>query len=315
MEAPTGAFGEAGVVLPLGAADQVGQALELVLAHELEHDVAVAAPHRRDHERCRYGITWDAERLEVHDQVGERHGRVEHGQVDVLAQARGFAVAECREDADGGEESGGDVGDGAHRIDPRRSVGRPHVVVDARHGLDDRVVGGPVPVGRFSGVAEPRDRDDDGSRMGSGDVVVAEAELRHRPRLEVVGHDVEAGDQAQEEVAAVIAAQVEPQAALVEVVAQERGAHVAALWIGHRRCGTAARLAVHRVLDLDHVGTESGQQLGGERERLHLLGGEDAHAVQRLAVEDGVGVPDFAELHVLSCGAERACCAERPRTP
>ena len=103
--------------------------------------------------------------------------------------------------------------------------------------------------------------------------------------------------------------QVEAQAALVEVVAQECGAHAATLGIEHRRRGAAARLAVYRVLDLDHVGAESGQQLGGERERLHLLGGEDAHTVERLAVGEGVGVPDVAELHVLSC------CAEQVSTP
>ena len=36
-------------------------------------------------------------------------------------------------------------------------------------------------------------------------------------------------------------------------------------------------------LDLDDLGTEAPQQLGGVGERLHLLEGEDADAVERLA--------------------------------
>ncbi len=38
-----------------------------------------------------------------------------------------------------------------------------------------------------------------------------------------------------------------------------------------------------RVLDLDDVGAQAGEQLGGVGQRLHLLGGQDAHAVERLA--------------------------------
>ena len=51
------------------------------------------------------------------------------------------------------------------------------------------------------------------------------------------------------------------------------------------------------VLDLDHVGAEAGEQLGGVGEGLHLLGGQDADAVERLAVVGGAGVRDVSELH------------------
>ena len=44
-----------------------------------------------------------------------------------------------------------------------------------------------------------------------------------------------------------------------------------------------SRLAVDRMLDLHHLGAEAGQQLGAEGQRLHLLGGEDPHVVERLA--------------------------------
>ena len=58
-----------------------------------------------------------------------------------------------------------------------------------------------------------------------------------------------------------------------------------------------ARLAVHRVLDLHDVGAEPGQQLRRVGQRLHLLGGEDPHAVERLAVLSALGVGDVSEFH------------------
>ena len=59
----------------------------------------------------------------------------------------------------------------------------------------------------------------------------------------------------------------------------------------------APGLAVHGVLDLDDLGAEAGEQLGGVGQRLHLLGGEDAHAVERLPVAGRRRVGDVAELH------------------
>ena len=105
------------------------------------------------------------------------------------------------------------------------------------------------------------------------------------------------GHQRQEELAALGRLEVEPDAALVEVVAQEGGADLAALGIEHGRQRAPAGLAVHRVLDLDHLGAEAGQQLGGVGERLHLLDGEDAHAVERLAPRGGFGVGGLPEAH------------------
>jgi hypothetical protein len=48
---------------------------------------------------------------------------------------------------------------------------------------------------------------------------------------------------------------------------------------------------------LDDVGTETGEQLGGERERLHLLQGKDAHPVERLAILRSLPVAHLADLH------------------
>ncbi len=53
-------------------------------------------------------------------------------------------------------------------------------------------------------------------------------------------------------------------------------------------------------LDLDHVGTEAAEQLGGVGQRLHLLEGQDPDAVEWLAPVRRLGIDDVAELHVMS---------------
>jgi hypothetical protein len=91
--------------------------------------------------------------------------------------------------------------------------------------------------------------------------------------------------------------EVDGQAALAEVVAQERGADLAALGVEHVGERPAARLAGAGVLDLDDVGAEARQQLGGVGERLHLLRGQDADAVERPPELRRIAVHHVAELH------------------
>ena len=67
--------------------------------------------------------------------------------------------------------------------------------------------------------------------------------------------------------------------------------------VGHGGGGGPARLALDGVLDLHDLGAQPGEQLGGERERLHLLGGEDAHPVERPLRRGGAGVGDVSEAH------------------
>src|SRR4051812_22997681 len=57
------------------------------------------------------------------------------------------------------------------------------------------------------------------------------------------------------------------------------------------------RLAGARCLHLHDIGAETGEQLGAVRQGLHLLDGQDAHAVERLPVLQRVGVGDISELH------------------
>jgi hypothetical protein len=75
--------------------------------------------------------------------------------------------------------------------------------------------------------------------------------------------------------------QVDADAALAEVVAQIGRADLAPVAIGDLRPRAAPRLAVDRMLDLHHVGAQVREQLGGERQRLHLLDREHAHTPSR----------------------------------
>ncbi len=133
--------------------------------------------------------------------------------------------------------------------------------------------------------------------MGGRHVVVAEAHPVEGAGLEVLGDDVGLAGEAQHELATARVLQVDADAPLVQVVAQERRPHLPAGRIGHGRERTSAQVAVDRVLDLDDVGAQPGQQLGGEGERLHLLEGEHADTVERLAVGRRRFVGHFAQSH------------------
>ncbi len=136
--------------------------------------------------------------------------------------------------------------------------------------------------------------------MGHDHVVVGQPQPLRRAGAEVLGHDVEARRQSEHEVAPGRRLQVDDDRALRQVVAHEGGADRATLGVGHGGHRAAPEVARSRCLDLDDVGTEAAEQLGGEGKRLHLLEGEDADAVERLAPVGRVGVDDVAELHVMS---------------
>ncbi len=55
---------------------------------------------------------------------------------------------------------------------------------------------------------------------------------------------------------------------------------------------------MHGVLDLDHLGTEAAEQLGGVRESLHLLRRQHPDAVQRLALVRPLAGDDLTQSHL-----------------
>jgi hypothetical protein len=66
-------------------------------------------------------------------------------------------------------------------------------------------------------------------------VVVAESNAPQEAGLEVLGEHVETGSQAEDDIASVGVLEVDTDGPLVEVVAQERGAHPPAVGVVHRR--------------------------------------------------------------------------------
>jgi hypothetical protein len=295
---PPGRRCEAGVVVPGRLTDHLGQHGEVLGSDALEDEPAVGRRERVDDGLdLVLDLPVDAHRPQVGDDVRHGHHGVEHGHVDLLALAGAVAVPQGGQHADGPEQGRTDVAEGADRVGPGAAARLALVLVDAGHGLDDRGVRRPVAVRRLDRVPEARQRQVDRRRVPLGDHVIAEAEAVHRPRLEVLADDVEAGDQRQEQLAALGSLEVDGHAALVEVVAQERGAHRAAVGVDHVRERPPARLARPGVLDLDHVGAEAGQELGGVGQRLHLLGGQDAHAVEGPPVRGCVAVDHVSELH------------------
>jgi hypothetical protein len=129
------------------------------------------------------------------------------------------------------------------------------------------------------------------------DDVPAQAEAIEGAGLGVLGHHVELRGEVEDELATLGSLEVDADRALVEVVAQEGRTHRAPLGVGHGRQRAAARVAALGVLDLDHLGAETGQELGGERQRLHLFQGQHPHPVERLAQAGGFLVGDVAHLH------------------
>ena len=71
--------------------------------------------------------------------------------------------------------------------------------------------------------------------MDRGYVLVAQAESLNGAGTEVLGHDVEARCQLQDEVASGRLLEVDDDGALGEVVAQEGGADGTSSGVGHRR--------------------------------------------------------------------------------
>jgi hypothetical protein len=136
--------------------------------------------------------------------------------------------------------------------------------------------------------------------VAGGDGVVAEPEAVEGAGLEVLGDDVDLAGEPQHQLPAALVLEVDADAPLVEVVAEERGPDPATERVGHRGQRATTQVAVDGVLDLDDVGAEAGEQLCGERQGLHLLEGEDPHAVERLAVREGRFVHHFAESHGVS---------------
>ena len=220
--------------------------------------------------------------------VGEPgDGRLQEAEVDALAAAvrrRAWPVpaADGRQDGDRPEHAGRQVADGDADLG-RLTAGRIRLAGDrhqAGRGLDDEVVAGSV--GEWAIGAVAADGQVDQARIEAVQLVVGEAKPRQAADAEVLDQDVAPREQPRQHLAASGLLEVEAEAALVAVDGQVVGrlasvgrvrARVTGR-IGLARLGgtgegrsPGARAIAVRRLDLDHVGTEVGQEHRAVRPR------------------------------------------------
>ncbi len=200
-----------------------------------------------------------------------------HPEDDGLEEARGdlLPAAGLRPLMERGQDRDHPVGRGAHVHDRgARAEGlaaRPGHEGQAGRHLRELVQEGPR-LGRAGEEALEREVDDAG--MHARQHVVAQAQALDGAVGEVVDHDVGAGDQPQEEGPTIRRAlQVDRDRALVAVQEVE---------VGRGAGRHAPRLvALAGPLNLDHVGTQVGQQQARRGPRDDVAELEDAHALER----------------------------------
>ncbi len=254
------------VVLALIARRQHEQPVLRLVAAIARERVAVAVRLRS---LARIHVSRDVRR--------EHHERdVQHRAVDVLALAGALALEQRAGEGEGAHRAGRVVDDrraDLDRMDIRRAGRRHH----AGQRLDGVVVGRLVSARAV--LSEGGHRAVDQLRIDLLHVFVADAEGRECAGPVILDHDVGVLDELLEDRAAALLLQVEGDGPLVRALRHEAGSHVPPV-----QCavvaGLAALVALHRVLDLDHVGAVVGQQLAAPRAGQHAAQVEHAHALQ-----------------------------------
>jgi hypothetical protein len=132
-------------------------------------------------------------------------------------------------------------------------------VAHAPHGLADRAVAGLLGIG--PGLAVAGDADHDQPRVDGRERIEAEPPLLHRAGPEILDQDVGLRDELLDQVLAGRLAGVDLDRLLVagdDRPPQRLAVRLLAAPFPHRVAGA-------RLLDLDHLGTEIGEQLAAER--------------------------------------------------
>jgi hypothetical protein len=145
-------------------------------------------------------------------------------------------------------------------------------------GLDHVVIGG-LSAARPA-LAECRERGIDQPRIDRRERRISEAQRLERAGAVVLHEDIGGCDQLLEDVAIGFCLQVEGDRALVGGLRQEGRAHMAAVerLVG---AGSAALVGLVGMLDLDHVGAQHGQLIGGKRPGQNMGDVEHPYALER----------------------------------
>ena len=217
--------------------------------------------------------------LARHEPVGrmrvlQRDAGVEQARLDRLALARFVAFYRGGENRVDGEQAGGDIDDGNAQAHATR-VWRAVDADQAAHGLQHGVIAGIAtqrPVAAEAGDAAM----DQGGELLRQDLVIAKAPLFQRAGLEILDQRIGAFEQAQQHGLALGLRQIERQALLVAVHADE----VRGLAVGVGRA-PFARLVALRRFDLDDLGAKVAEQLGAIGAAQHARQVDDLPAGQR----------------------------------
>ena len=154
----------------------------------------------------------------------------------------------------------------------RRLAGDGH---HAEQRLRQQVLAGLVDIGPVGAVARGRGVDQAG--LARLQALVAEAQLLHHARPEVLGHHVGAVDELQRDLAAAGRLQVEGDAALVAVGGEKEGALAV---VPDVAAGPMPLPGPIRALDRDDVGAEVGQHLDAHGAEQKVVEADHAHAAR-----------------------------------
>ena len=231
------------------------------------------------------------------------HGhRVEHRDVDVLAEPGRIAQAQRGEHPDDAVQTGDRVGHRDLDVDVLGAGGDPAAGGHAGLRMDHPGVRRTVTLRAL--LPEPRDRQHHEAWVDLHEVVVGEAEAGHDAGPEVLGDDVGPGGEPPHHVPALRRRQVDRDRALAGVLLAE----VRAL----RPLPELPRHVALRRLDLDHVGAEVGEQPAGVRAGEHPAQVEHLDALERCCHQRSLPVspasPDAhcgGHLGAPDAGAER----------
>ncbi len=239
-----------GAVVADGDEDVAGRRAVLVVGADVRVGVAGQLRHLAGEEVVR--------RVRMH----QRQAAVVERHVQELPGPRPFTLQQRHQDADAGVEPGAQV----HQRNADAGRAARLVAIDGehpRHRLHHGVVAGHAaqrPLAAETGNAAV----DQTRKARLHNRLVAQPPLFHRAGLEVLHQDVGARQEAQQHLATLLLAQVEGDAALVAVHADEVGGVV----VVERRPPVAHLVALRR-LDLDHVGAVVGEDLGAVRPAQH----------------------------------------------
>ena len=210
--------------------------------------------------------------------------RIEQRNVDLLALAGAFGMAQRGKDRDGGVHARGEVGH-RHPDLERRTIGLAGHAHQPAHPLGEEIVAAARCIGAV--LPETGDRAIDDPRVDRPDRGIIQPVFGQPANLEILHQHIGPRGQPPDQFGPLRRCQIDRRAALVAVGAKIIGALARIVRsvgkLEERRTPAAGIVAAAGLLDLEHVGAEIGEDLGRPRT------GQDPRKVQHLDPFEGTG--------------------------